>query len=113
MTPRTPQCKVFWALLANSKDSGVSEDSKSLTLQMLGFTHTLGQSGVATLLLQHFHKKRQNTQENQKKNEKKGGSLLSNSHFYPFISSVLSWLPFLPSHFYLLVLPSLFGPPEL
>ncbi len=48
MTPKTPQCKVFWALLLNSKHSGVSEDSKSLTLGVLGFTPTLGQSGVAT-----------------------------------------------------------------
>ncbi len=48
MTPRTPQCEVFWALLLNSKHSGVPEDSKSPTLGMLGFTPTLGQSGVAT-----------------------------------------------------------------
>jgi hypothetical protein len=49
MTPRTPQCKVFWALLSSSKHSGVPEDSKSPTLEVLGFTPTLGQSGVATL----------------------------------------------------------------
>jgi hypothetical protein len=48
MTPRAPQCKVFWALLSNSKHSGVPEDSKSATLEVLGFTLTLGQSGVAT-----------------------------------------------------------------
>jgi len=48
MTPRTPQCKVFWALLSSSKHSGVSEDSKFPTLGVLGFTPTLGQSGVAT-----------------------------------------------------------------
>jgi hypothetical protein len=48
MTPRTPQCKVFWALLLNPKHSGVLEDSKSPTLEVLGFTPTLGQSGVAT-----------------------------------------------------------------
>jgi hypothetical protein len=48
MTPRTPQCKVFWALLSNSKHSRVPEDSKSPTLEVLGFTPTLGQSGVAT-----------------------------------------------------------------
>jgi hypothetical protein len=48
MTPRTPQCEVFWALLSNSKHSGVPEDSKSPTLEVLGFTPTLGQSGVAT-----------------------------------------------------------------
>jgi len=48
MTPRTPQCKVFWALLSNPKHSGVPEDSKSPTLGVLGFTPTLGQSGVAT-----------------------------------------------------------------
>jgi hypothetical protein len=49
MTLRTPQCKVFWALLLISKHSGVLEDSKSPTLQVLGFTPTLGQSGVATI----------------------------------------------------------------
>jgi hypothetical protein len=51
MTPKTPQCEVFWALLSISKHSGVPEDSKSPTLEVLGFTPTLGQSGVATLLL--------------------------------------------------------------
>jgi hypothetical protein len=50
MTPRTPQCEVFWALLSNSKHLEVPEDSKSPTLEVLGFTPTLGQSGVATLL---------------------------------------------------------------
>jgi hypothetical protein len=50
MTPRTPQFKVFWALLSSSKHSGVPEDSKSPTLEVLGFTPTLGQSGVATPL---------------------------------------------------------------
>jgi len=48
MTPRTPQCKVFWALLSIPKHSGVPKDSKSPTLGVLGFTPTLGQSGVAT-----------------------------------------------------------------
>ncbi len=51
MKPRTPQCEVFWALLSNSKHSGVPEDSKSPTLEVLGFTPTFGQSGVATLPL--------------------------------------------------------------
>jgi hypothetical protein len=36
MTPRTPQGKVFWAFLSNSKHSGVPEDSKSPTLGVLG-----------------------------------------------------------------------------
>jgi hypothetical protein len=48
MTLRTPQFEVFWALLSSSKHSGVPEDSKSPTLEVLGFTPTLGQSGVAT-----------------------------------------------------------------
>jgi hypothetical protein len=52
MTPRTPQCEVFWALLLSSKHSGVPEDSKSPTLGVLGFTPTLGQSGVA--IISHF-----------------------------------------------------------
>jgi hypothetical protein len=45
MTLKTHQCEVFWALLSSSEHS---EDSKSATLQVLGFTPTLGQSGVAT-----------------------------------------------------------------
>ncbi len=49
MSLRTPQCEVFWAFLLNSEHSGVSEDSKSPTLGVLGFTPTLGQSGVVTL----------------------------------------------------------------
>jgi hypothetical protein len=53
MTPRTPQCEVFWALLLSSKHSGVQEDSKSPTLEVLGFTPTLGQSGVATARTSH------------------------------------------------------------
>jgi hypothetical protein len=49
MTPGTPQFEVFWALLLSSEHSGVPEDSKSPTLEVLGFTPTLGQSGVATI----------------------------------------------------------------
>jgi len=51
MTLRKPRCEVFWALLLNSKHSRVPEDSKSPTLEVLGFTPTLGQSGVATRLV--------------------------------------------------------------
>ncbi len=46
MTPRTPQCEVFWALLSNSKHSGVPEDSKSPTLEVLGFTPHLAKVGL-------------------------------------------------------------------
>jgi hypothetical protein len=49
MTPRTPQCEVFWALLSSSEHSRVPKDSKSPTLEVLGFTPTFGQSGVATI----------------------------------------------------------------
>jgi hypothetical protein len=48
MTPKTLQCKVFWSLLSSSEHLGVPEDPKSPTLEVLGFTPTLGQSGVAT-----------------------------------------------------------------
>jgi hypothetical protein len=48
MTPRTPQCEVFFPLLSSSEHSGVPEDSNSQLFQVLGFTPTLGQSGVAT-----------------------------------------------------------------
>jgi hypothetical protein len=54
MTSRTPQCKVFWALLLSFKHLGVPKDSKSPTLGVLGFTPTLGQSGVATGYLIHI-----------------------------------------------------------
>jgi hypothetical protein len=54
MTPRTPQCKVFWAFLSNSKHSGVLEDSKSSLFQVLGFTPTLGQNRVATYVHEFF-----------------------------------------------------------
>jgi len=46
---------VFWALLLNPKHSEVPEDSKSPTLGVLGFTPTLGRSGVATITLNVFH----------------------------------------------------------
>jgi hypothetical protein len=36
MTSRTPQCEVFWALLSNSKHSGVLEDSKSPNFGSVG-----------------------------------------------------------------------------
>jgi len=49
MTPRTPQCEVFW--LSNSKHSGVLEDSKSPTLGMGISSSHFTQSGVATLNL--------------------------------------------------------------
>ncbi len=51
MTPRTPQCKVFFPLLSSSKHSGVLEDSQSQLFQVLGFTPTLGQSRGATLMM--------------------------------------------------------------
>jgi hypothetical protein len=50
MTLKTLQCEVFWTLLLNLKHSGVPKDSKSPTLGVLGFTPTLGQSGVATAM---------------------------------------------------------------
>jgi hypothetical protein len=54
MTPRTPQCKVFWASLLSSEHLGIPEDSKSPTSRVLGFTPTLGQSGVATAWLDAY-----------------------------------------------------------
>jgi hypothetical protein len=68
MTPRTPQCEVFWAFLSNSKHSGVPKDSKSPTLEVLGFTPTLGQSGVAT---ETIHQERHLKQHNKKEKEEK------------------------------------------
>jgi hypothetical protein len=48
MTPRTTQCEVFWSSKSSSECSGVPEDSNPNFFQVLGFTPTLGQSGVAT-----------------------------------------------------------------
>jgi hypothetical protein len=36
MTPKTPQCEVFWVLLLSSEHSGVPEDSKSPTFPSVG-----------------------------------------------------------------------------
>jgi len=36
MTPRTPQCEVFWTLLSSSKHSGVPEGSKPPTFPRIG-----------------------------------------------------------------------------
>jgi hypothetical protein len=49
MTSRTPQCEVFWALLSSSEHSGVLEDSKSPTLEVLGFTSHLAKVGLRHL----------------------------------------------------------------
>ncbi len=51
MTSRKPQCEVFCPFLSNSEHSGVPEDSNSQLFQVLGFTPTLGQSGVATTIV--------------------------------------------------------------
>jgi hypothetical protein len=48
MTPRKPQCEVFWSFKSSPEFSGVPEDSNLLFFQVLGFTPTLGQSRVAT-----------------------------------------------------------------
>jgi hypothetical protein len=54
MTPRTPQCEVFWSFKSSSEFSGVPEDSNPKFFQVLGFTPTLGQSRVATLFVFAF-----------------------------------------------------------
>jgi hypothetical protein len=54
MTPRTPQCEVFWPLLPNSKHLGVPEDSKSLTLGVWVSSSHLAQSGVATSIMDYL-----------------------------------------------------------
>jgi hypothetical protein len=46
VTPRTPQCEVFWVLLLNSKDSGVPEDSKSPTLGVWVSSSHLAKMGL-------------------------------------------------------------------
>ncbi len=50
MTPRTPQCEVFWALLLSSKHSGVPADSKPPTFPSVGLhPHTWPKWGCDTL----------------------------------------------------------------
>jgi hypothetical protein len=51
MTPRTPQCEVFWSFNSSSKFSGVPEDSKFPLLGVWASPSHLAQSGVATELL--------------------------------------------------------------
>jgi hypothetical protein len=91
MTPRTPQCKVFWALLSRSKHPGVPEDSKSPTLQVLGFTLTLGQSGVATI---SDSSKQLQVCENFQRNTK------SLQEFASYCSSAHSWKRRRRQHFF-------------
>ncbi len=58
MTLKTPQCKVFWALLSSSKHSGVPEDSKSsLFFQVLGFTPHLAKVGLRQQDMRNIAKK--------------------------------------------------------
>jgi hypothetical protein len=55
MTPGTPQCEVFWALLSSSKHSESRRTPNPHFFQVLGFTPTLGQSRVATSHITQGH----------------------------------------------------------
>ncbi len=48
MTPKTPQCEVFWPFNSNSEFLGVPKDSKSPLLGVWASPSHLAQSGVAT-----------------------------------------------------------------
>jgi hypothetical protein len=48
MTPRTPQCEVFWPFNLSTEFSGVPEDSKFPLLGVWVSPSHLAQSGVAT-----------------------------------------------------------------
>jgi hypothetical protein len=48
MTPRTPQCEVFWPFNSSFEFSGVPEDSKFPLLGVWASPSHLAQSGVAT-----------------------------------------------------------------
>jgi hypothetical protein len=52
MTPRTPQCEVFWPFNSSSKLLGVPEDSKFPLLGVWASPSHLAQSGVATITLE-------------------------------------------------------------
>jgi len=50
MTPKKPQCKLFWALLSSFEHSGVPEDSKSPTFPSVGLhPHTWPKWGCDNL----------------------------------------------------------------
>jgi len=52
VTPRTPQCEVFWALLSSSEHSGVPEDSNSSLFPSVGLhPHTWPKWGCDKLEL--------------------------------------------------------------
>ncbi len=52
MKSRKPQCEVFWALLSNSKHSGVPKDSKSSLFPSVGLhPHTWPKCGCDSLPL--------------------------------------------------------------
>jgi hypothetical protein len=48
MTPRTPQCEVFWPFNSSFEFLGVPEDSKFPLLGVWASASHLAQSGVAT-----------------------------------------------------------------
>ncbi len=54
MTPRTPECEVFWPFNSSSKFSGVLEDSKFSLLEVWASPSHLAQSGVATNSVVNF-----------------------------------------------------------
>jgi hypothetical protein len=55
MTPRTPQCEVFYALLSSSEHSGVPEDSQPPTFPSVGLhPHTWPKWGCDSTKLQYL-----------------------------------------------------------
>jgi hypothetical protein len=48
MTPKTPQCEVFWPFNSSSEFSGVPKDSKFPLLGVWASPSHLAQNGVAT-----------------------------------------------------------------
>jgi hypothetical protein len=56
MTPRTPQCEVFWPFNSSSEFSWVPEDSKFPLLGVWASPSHLAQSGVATICVQNLWK---------------------------------------------------------
>jgi hypothetical protein len=56
MTPKTPQCEVFWALLSSSEHSGVPADSKPPTFPSVGLhPHTWPKWGCDNCLAMPIH----------------------------------------------------------
>jgi len=90
MTPKTPQCEVFWSLLSTSKHSGVPEDSKSPTLGVGVSSSHFTQSGVATGQAHQGEGKRKGGSHSSKNRTTRSTCQLGRLEAFPFEGNVCS-----------------------